>query len=103
MASENRKEEGADSKGEAIEIANLIRNISYKAIKKQTKRPIKIKGRYGEPQSLTETLKSPLSGQWLKAISDELTQLLEFGTFKFLPKSQLPKGCKTLTSRVIYH
>ena len=29
-------------------------------------------------------------------------QLLEFGTFEFLPKSQLPKGRKALTSRVVY-
>ena len=96
MASESKK------KGEIIEITNLIRNINYKATKKQTKRPIKKKGRYGEPQSLTKTLKSPLLRQWLKAISNELTQLLEFGTFKFLPKNQLPKGRKTLTNRVVY-
>ena len=101
MASE-KTEEGANSKGEAIEIASLIRDISYKATKKRTKRPVRKKGRYGEPQSLTEALKSPLSGQWLKTISNELTQLLEFGTFKFLPRNQLPKGRKTLTSRVVY-
>ena len=29
-------------------------------------------------------------------------QFLEFGTFEFLPKSQLPKGRKALTSRVVY-
>ena len=101
VASE-KTEEGANSKGEAIKIANLIRDISYKTTKKRTKRPIKKKGRYGEPQSLTKALKSPLSGQWLKTISNELTQLLEFGTFKFLPKSQLPKGRKALTNRVVY-
>ena len=27
---------------------------------------------------------------------------MEFGTFKFLLKNQLPKGRKTLTSRVVY-
>ena len=81
MASESEKE------GEAIEIVSLIRDISYKAIKKRTKRPIRKKGRYGEPQSLIEVLKSPLLGQWLKAISDELTQFLEFGTFEFLLRS----------------
>ena len=102
MASESKKVESANSKGEAIEIANLIRNINYKATKKQTKRPIRKKGRYGKPQSLTKALKSPLLGQWLKAILNELTQLLEFGTFKFLLKSQLPKGRKALTSRVVY-
>ena len=72
MASE-KTEEGANSKGEAIEIASLIRDISYKATKKRTKRPVKKKGRYGEPQSLTEALKSPLSGQWFKAIFNKLT------------------------------
>ena len=41
--------EGANLKGEAIEIVNLIRNISYKTTKKRTKRPVKKKGRYGEP------------------------------------------------------
>ena len=96
MASESEKE------GKAIEIASLIRNINYKTTKKQTKRPIKKKGRYGEPQSLTKTLKNPLSRQWLKAISNKLTQLLEFGTFKFLPRNQLPKGRKALTNRVVY-
>ena len=101
VASE-KTEKGANSKGKAIEIANLIRDISYKATKKRTKRPIRKKGRYGKPQSLTEALKSPLSGQWLKAISDELTQLLEFGTFEFLLRNQLPKGRKALTSRVVY-
>ena len=101
VASE-KTEEGANSKGEVIEIASLICDISYKATKKRTKRPIRKKGRYGEPQFLTEALKSPLSGQWLKTISNELTQLLEFGTFKFLPRSQLPKGRKALTSRVVY-
>ena len=40
---------GVNLEGEAIEIASLIRNISYKAIKKRTKRPIRKKGRYGEP------------------------------------------------------
>ena len=102
MASESKTVKGANSKGKAIEIINLIRDINYKVTKKRTKRPIKKKGRYGEPQSLTEALKSPLSGQWLKAISNELTQLLEFGTFKFLLRSQLPKGRKALTSRVVY-
>ena len=102
MAASEKIEEGVNLKGEVIEIAILIRDISYKAIKKQTKRPVKKKGRYGEPQSLTEALKSPLSGQWLKVILDELMQLLEFGTFEFLPKSQLPKGRKALTSRVVY-
>ena len=102
MASKNKKEEGVNSKGKVIKIASLIRNINYKATKKQTKRPIRKKGRYGEPQSLTKALKSPLLGQWLKAISNELTQLLEFGTFKFLPRNQLPKGHKALTSRVVY-
>ena len=28
---------------------------------------------------------------------------MEFGTFKFLPKSQLSKGRKALTSRVVYY
>ena len=72
MASE-KTEKGVNSKGKAIEIANLIRNINYKATKKRTKRPVKKKGRYGEPQSLTKALKSPLSGQWLKTIFNELT------------------------------
>ena len=93
---------GVNSKGKVIEIISLIRNINYKTIKKQTKRPIKKKGRYGKPQSLTKTLKSPLSRQWLKTISNKLTQLLEFGTLKFLPRSQLPKGRKALTSKVVY-
>ena len=95
--------EGVNLKGEIIEIISLIRNINYKTTKKRTKRPIKKKGRYGKPQSLTKTLKSPLSGQWLKIISNELTQFLEFGTFKFLLRNQFPKGHKTLTSRVIYY
>ena len=62
VASESKKVKGANSKGEVIKIASLIRNINYKAIKKQTKRPVRKKGRYGEPQSLTEALKSPLLG-----------------------------------------
>ena len=102
VASESKTVEGANSKGEAIEIVSLIRDISYKATKKRTKRPVRKKGRYGEPQFLIEALKSPLSGQWLKAISDELTQFLEFGTFEFLLRSQFPKGRKALTSRVVY-
>ena len=101
VASE-KTEKGVNLKGEIIKITNLIRNINYKATKKRTKRPIRKKGRYGEPQSLTEALKSPLSGQWLKTIFNELTQLLEFGTFKFLPRNQFPKGRKALTSRVVY-
>ena len=67
MASESEKE------GEIIEIINLIRDINYKATKKQIKRPVKKKGCYGKPQFLTKALKSPFSGQWLKAILDELT------------------------------
>ena len=47
--SESKKEKGVNLKGEVIEIVSLIRNINYKATKKQTKRPIKKKGRYGEP------------------------------------------------------
>ena len=50
MASESKKEKGVNSKeGKVIEIISLIRNINYKATKKQTKRPVKKKGRYGEP------------------------------------------------------
>ena len=94
--------ESENSKGKVIKIVSLIRDINYKATKKQTKRPIKKKGRYDEPQSLIKALKSLLSGQWLKAISDKLTQLLEFGTFEFLLRTQLPKGRKTLTSKVVY-
>ena len=103
MASESKTVEGANLKGKVIKIINLIRNINYKITKKRTKRPIRKKGRYGEPQSLTKALKSPLSRQWLKIIFNELTQLLEFGTFEFLPRNQLPKGRKTLTSRVVYY
>ena len=101
MASE-KTEKGVNSKGKTIEITSLIRDINYKATKKRTKRPVKKKGRYGKPQSLTKALKSLLSGQWFKTIFNELIQLLEFGTFKFLPKSQFPKGRKALTSRVVY-
>ena len=61
--SESKKEEDANPEGEATEIINLVHDISYKANKKQVKRPIRKKGRYGEPQSLIEALKSPLSGQ----------------------------------------
>ena len=49
MASESKKVKGVNLKSEAIEIVDLIRNINYKTIKKQTKRPIRKKGRYGEP------------------------------------------------------
>ena len=49
MASKSKTVKGVNLKGETIKIINLIRNINYKAIKKQTKRPIKKKGRYGEP------------------------------------------------------
>ena len=80
-------EKGANLNGEVIEITNLIRNINYKTIKKRTKRPIKKKGRYSKPQFLIEALKSLLLGQWFKIIFNKLTQLLEFGTFKFLLKS----------------
>ena len=102
VASKKKTVKGINLKGEIIEIINLIRDINYKAIKKQTKRPVKKKGRYGEPQSLIKALKSPLSGQWLKIILNKLIQFLEFGTFKFLLKNKLPKGRKTLTSRVVY-
>ena len=44
-----KTEKGVNSKGEAIEIVILIRDISYKATKKRTKRPVRKKGRYGEP------------------------------------------------------
>ena len=101
MASE-KTEEGVNLKGEVIEIVILIRDISYKATKKRTKRLIKKKGRYGEPQYLTKALKSLLLGQWFKVILNELTQFLKFGTFKFLLRSQLPKGRKAWTSRVVY-
>ena len=37
VASESKKVEGANSKGEVIEIASLIRNINYKAIKNRPK------------------------------------------------------------------
>ena len=102
MASKSKSVKGTNSKGKTIKITNLIRDINYKTTKKRTKKPIRKKGRYGKPQSLTKALKSPLSGQWLKTISNELTQLLEFNTFKFLPRNQLPKGHKALTSRVVY-
>ena len=49
MASESKKVEGVNLKGEAIKIASLIRDINYKATKQQTKRPIRKKGCYGEP------------------------------------------------------
>ena len=86
----------------------MINSISLNAIKKhicavkKRKFARKKATRSGEPQSLAEALKSPFSGQWLKAIEDELTQLLEYGTFQFLPKNQLPRGRKPLTSKVVY-
>ena len=49
MASKSKKEEGVNLKDEAIEIISLIRDINYKATKKQTKRPIRKKGYYGKP------------------------------------------------------
>ena len=49
MASESKTVKGVNLKGEAIEIISLIRDINYKVTKKRTKRPIKKKGRYGEP------------------------------------------------------
>ena len=49
MVSESKKVKGANLKREVIEIASLIRNINYKTTKKQTKRLIKKKGRYGKP------------------------------------------------------
>ena len=104
MASKSKKEKGVNLKeGEVIKIVNSIGNINYKATKKQTKRLIKKKGRYGKPQSLIKALKSPLSGPWLKTILNELMQFLEFDTFEFLLKSQLPKGLKALTNKVVYH
>ena len=48
MASE-KTEKGANLKGKAIEITSLIRDISYKAIKKRIKRLVKKKGCYGKP------------------------------------------------------
>ena len=101
MVSEKIKK-GVNLKGEIIKIVNLIRNINYKATKKRTKRPIKKKGHYGKPQSLIKALKSLFLRQWFKIISNKLIQFLKFGTFKFLPKNQFPKGRKTLTSRVVY-
>ena len=49
VASKSKMVKGVNSKGKTIEIISLIRNINYKAIKKQTKRPIRKKGRYGKP------------------------------------------------------
>ena len=49
VASESKIVKGVNLKGEVIEIVSLIRDISYKAIKKRTKRPVRKKGRYGEP------------------------------------------------------
>ena len=72
VASESKKEENINLKGKAIEIVSLICDINYKTIKKQTKRLIRKKSRYGEPQSLIKALKSLLLGQWLKAILNEL-------------------------------
>ena len=48
-AASKKTEEGANSLGETIKIANLVRDISYKTTKEQAKRPFKKKGRYGEP------------------------------------------------------
>ena len=72
MVSKSKTVKGVNLKGKVIEIISLIRDINYKATKKRTKRPVKKKGRYGEPQSLIKALKSPLLGQWFKAIFDEL-------------------------------
>ena len=49
VVNKSKKEKGVNLKGEIIKIISLICNINYKAIKKQTKRPIKKKGRYGKP------------------------------------------------------
>ena len=49
VASKSKTVEGANSKGEAIEIVSLIRDISYKATKKRTKRPVRKKDCYGKP------------------------------------------------------
>ena len=44
-----KKVKGANLNGEVIQIVSFIRDINYKATKKQTKRPVRKKGRYGEP------------------------------------------------------
>ena len=62
MASESKTVKGVNLKGEVIEIVSLICDISYKAIKKRTKRLIRKKGCYGEPQCLIKVLKSLLLG-----------------------------------------
>ena len=49
MASESKKEKGANSKSETIEITSLIRDINYKATKKQTKRPVKKRAATASP------------------------------------------------------
>ena len=103
MVASEKMEKGVNLKDKIIEITSLIRDINYKATKKRTKRPVKKKGRYGKPQFLIKALKSLLLGQWFKTIFNELIQFLEFGTFKFLLKSQFPKGRKALTSRVVYY
>ena len=50
MASERKKEKGINLKeNEIIEIISLIRDINYKDMNKQTKRPVKKKCRYDKP------------------------------------------------------
>ena len=62
MAASEKTEKGVNSKGKVIEIVTLIRDINYKAIRKRTKRPVRKKGCYGEPQSLIKALKSLFLG-----------------------------------------
>ena len=62
VVSKSKTVKGVNLKGKAIEIVSLIRNINYKAMKKRTKRPVRKKSRYGEPQFLIEALKSLFLG-----------------------------------------
>ena len=77
------------------EVHELIQSLCYKILRRKVPRD-------GELSTLVQALKSPFHKEWLNAIASELTQLLEFGTFEFIPRNQLPKGRRPLTSRVVY-
>jgi len=55
-----------------------------------------------KPNSYQEAIASPQSDQWLLSMKEEINALNQQGTWKEVPKNDVPRGQKILTGKWVY-
>jgi hypothetical protein len=57
---------------------------------------------YREPRTYAEAMASPEAKQWERALYEELNQLEETGTFKWIPENEVPPDHSPMGSTIVW-